>query len=254
MTREMDEKAYTVKQVAAMAGVTIKTLHHYDALGLLRPARVSTAGYRLYGRTELERLQQIMFYRELDVPLREIQLLLDGETDRAQVLHEQSILLRARRERLDRLIRTIDTSIHFAQRGEHMHAQNMFHGFATEEEWKQALEKHNKHVKDTYGTDLAKEPIDVPALNASAAEAKKFMDGMAEALRNKVPHNDPVVKELIKNHLAFLKEHGPETSPNGLAKQTAFFLDDTFHRDMPESQQTGLAYYLAAAATAYAAA
>ena len=252
MAREMDEKAYTVKQVAQLAGVTVKALHHYDALGLLRPASVSPAGYRLYGRKELERLQQILFYRELDVPLKDIQLLLDGETDRAQVLDQQRMLLQKRRARLDRVIDMIEDSIHFAQRGEHMDTHSMFHGFKTEEEWKQAMASHNKHVKDTYGVDLAKEPIDPQEMNASAAEAKKFMDSMAEALRNKAPYNSDEVQQLITEHLAFLQEHGPATSKEGFLKQTNFFLDDAFHRDMLESQQTGLAYYLAAAARAHA--
>ncbi|GGB40658.1 hypothetical protein GCM10011409_17690 [Lentibacillus populi] len=63
---------YTVKEMAKFANVTIKTLHHYHKIGLLYPYKVSEAGYRLYGMKELERLQQILFYRELDFPLKEI--------------------------------------------------------------------------------------------------------------------------------------------------------------------------------------
>ena len=63
---------YTVKQVAEMTGVTVKTLHHYHKIGLLLPCRVTEAGYRLYGEGELMRLQQILFYRELDFSLGDI--------------------------------------------------------------------------------------------------------------------------------------------------------------------------------------
>ncbi|XWX60162.1 MerR family transcriptional regulator [Desulfitobacterium sp. AusDCA] len=62
---------YTVKEVAELAGVTIKTLHHYHKIGLLLPCEITDAGYRLYGPKELERLQQILFYRELDFSLND---------------------------------------------------------------------------------------------------------------------------------------------------------------------------------------
>ncbi|HSX57272.1 MAG TPA: MerR family transcriptional regulator, partial [Sphingomonas sp.] len=62
----------TVRQVAKAARISVRTLHHYDAIGLLKPAHVGNNGYRYYGRTELLRLQQILFYRELGLPLGEI--------------------------------------------------------------------------------------------------------------------------------------------------------------------------------------
>jgi len=65
-------KELTVKQLAAISGVTVRTLHHYDEIGLLTPAHVGANGYRYYGRAELMRLQRILFHRELGVPLGEI--------------------------------------------------------------------------------------------------------------------------------------------------------------------------------------
>lgn len=65
---------YTVTEVARLAGVTVKALHHYHKIGLLKPCKVTEAGYRLYGTKELERLQQILFYRELDFSLEQIGL------------------------------------------------------------------------------------------------------------------------------------------------------------------------------------
>src|ERR1700722_14720372 len=72
-------KELTVKQLAAISGVTVRTLHHYDELGLLTPAAVGANGYRYYGREELLRLQRILFHRELGVPLGSIAALLDLE-------------------------------------------------------------------------------------------------------------------------------------------------------------------------------
>jgi DNA-binding transcriptional MerR regulator len=65
-------RAYTVNQLAKMAGVSVRTLHHYDHIGLLKPSSRTAAGYRLYERQDLLRLQQILFFKELDVPLDEI--------------------------------------------------------------------------------------------------------------------------------------------------------------------------------------
>ena len=70
-------KAYTVSQLAKMAGVSVRTLHHYDHIGLLKPSRRTEAGYRLYERQDLLRLQQILFFKELDLPLSEIRGILD---------------------------------------------------------------------------------------------------------------------------------------------------------------------------------
>lgn len=88
---------YTVKELSDLAKVTVKTLHHYHRIGLLLPHSVSDAGYRLYGEEELERLQQILFYRELDFPLKQIKQLLDGEPERLSILSSQKQLLQSNR-------------------------------------------------------------------------------------------------------------------------------------------------------------
>ena len=94
----------TVKEFAALTGVSIRTLHYYDEIGLLRPASVTDSGYRLYGQQELERLQQILFLRELRFSLKEIAQILDDPTfDKRQALHQHRQLLLLQRQRLDDL-------------------------------------------------------------------------------------------------------------------------------------------------------
>lgn len=95
----------TVHEVSARSGVTIRALRWYDKVGLLRPAALTAAGYRLYDEAALERLQQILLFRELDFPLKTIRAILDAPNfDRARALEQQITLLTMRRERLDRLI------------------------------------------------------------------------------------------------------------------------------------------------------
>lgn len=95
----------TVHEVSRLAGISVRTLHYYDRIGLLRPVQVSAAGYRLYDETNLERLQQILLFRELQFPLKEIQTILDSpDFERNRALEQQITLLRLKKEHLENLI------------------------------------------------------------------------------------------------------------------------------------------------------
>jgi hypothetical protein len=135
-----------------------------------------------------------------------------------------------------------------------MAAEELFKGFENEEEWNRALTEQNRHLKDEYGMEpMTVEASEVAGLNEQAAEAAKFMTEMGLALREGAKHSDDRVRECIRRHLAFLNAHGHPTSAEDFAAQSRFFLQDDFHRSMLESQQTGLAYYLVAAADSFAA-
>ncbi|HEL1828595.1 TPA: MerR family transcriptional regulator [Streptococcus suis] len=89
---------WTVKQVSQLTGLTVRTLHHYDQIGLLKPAFVAENGYRYYNQENLARLQEILLFRELDFPLKDIQPLLDvTEVNRQQVLRDHITLLELKR-------------------------------------------------------------------------------------------------------------------------------------------------------------
>ena len=100
----------TVHQVSELAGVTVRALQYYDRLGLLPPAGLTRAGYRLYDEAALERLQQILLFRELEFPLKEIKRILNSPNyDRNKALEQQIELLTIKREHIDRLIRMAQT-------------------------------------------------------------------------------------------------------------------------------------------------
>lgn len=101
-----------IKEFAALVGVSVRTLHYYDEIGLLAPASVDTqSGYRYYDDASLARMQEILFYRELDFPLKEIAALLASPNyDKTQALAAQKELLILKRNRLDRLIAAIDSA------------------------------------------------------------------------------------------------------------------------------------------------
>lgn len=121
---------YTVQRLARLAGVSARTLRYYDQIGLLCPRRQSSSGYRLYGGEEVDRLQQILFYRELGMPLEEIAALLDDPAfDPLDALRRHQRGLRERRDRLNTLIATVERTIEAKERSESMSDSDKFAGF-----------------------------------------------------------------------------------------------------------------------------
>lgn len=99
----------TVKELSKLTGISARTLHYYDEIGLLAPTEKSEAGYRLYDGQALEKLQQILFFREFDIPLKDIKAVMDNPAlDRNALLQMQRDMLAAKKERLERLIASID--------------------------------------------------------------------------------------------------------------------------------------------------
>jgi len=122
--------AYTIKEIANLAGVTTRTLRYYDEIGLLSPVNISENGYRLYDHGSLLRLQQIMFFRELDVPLEEIQRVInqpDFDVKAALEAHRES--LQGKRARVDALIETLDQTIATLKGEWIMSDHEFFNGF-----------------------------------------------------------------------------------------------------------------------------
>lgn len=243
---------YTVKEVAKLSGVTIKALHYYHKIGLLQPREITDAGYRLYGEKELERLQLILFYRELDFSLVDIKKSLEDEPIRLACLAKQQELLFARRQRLDRLLETINESIILGKEGRVMDKTEMFQGF-NKEEWKEALSEQRGYLKDQFGYELPEvQEAQVGDMNKQAMESQEFITRIKDALNDSWKADDKRIQEILKDHILFLNKHGHKTDAKSFAAQTRFFLDDDFHRCMLESQQIGLAYFLYVAADMYA--
>lgn len=137
---------YTVKQLAQLAGITPRTLRYYHRIGLLSPVRLSQAGYRIYGPEQVDRLQQILFYRALDFPLEEIKQLLDSPSfHRLEALQGHLAALKARRSQLDGLIQTVEKTLKQEQGGYTMTDQEKFEGL------KQTLIQRNE---ETYGQEV----------------------------------------------------------------------------------------------------
>ena len=125
--------ALTVSQVARLTGVSVRALHHYDEIGLLRPSGRSGAGYRLYSELDLERLQQVLFFRALELPLEEIhRIMTDPQFDVAAALRMQRQMLSEKAVRLGALVEKVDAAIARLEGGRAMNEhemKQMFYGF-----------------------------------------------------------------------------------------------------------------------------
>lgn len=141
-------KQYSVKQLAKLAGVSVRTLHLYDELNLLKPATRTEARYRMYGEAELLRLQQILFYKELDFPLQAIaEILNDPRFDLIQALESHKVALYQRQERIKTLLVTVDKTIHSLKTEQMLSHEELYEGLP-----KETAETYRKEAMTKYGT------------------------------------------------------------------------------------------------------
>lgn len=133
-----------INEVAKLTGVTIRTLHYYDGIGLLKPSQITEAGYRLYDENALSMLQQILFFKELDFPLNEIKEIMDNpEFDITEALQYHKELLIKKRERINKLIKLVEKTL----KGE----SNMSFKEFDMTEIENAKNKYSKEVKERWG-------------------------------------------------------------------------------------------------------
>lgn len=146
---------YAIQELAALAGVTTRTLRWYDRIGLLKPSRTAENGYRYYGPAEVNRLQDIMYYRALGVELSRIKEYLDAPSfDRLGALRSHLTALQGERQRLEQLIQSVEETIDAEEKGETMKDEKKFEAFKqrTVEENEQ---KYGREVRERYGDAAA---------------------------------------------------------------------------------------------------
>lgn len=132
---------FTVKQLSDLAGITPRTLHHYDRIGLLKPTKVGDNGYRYYGEESLLKLQQILIYRELEMPLEDIRKIMGRrDFEILTALENHKMELSKKMTRLEHLIATVDNTIMHLKGQKNMSDKQLFEGFTEEEQEKYAAE------------------------------------------------------------------------------------------------------------------
>lgn len=145
---------YRIKEVAKLAGISVRTLHYYDECSLLVPSQRSSNGYRLYSEDDLMRLQQIMLLKELDFSIKEIKGLLDNPNfDYAHALKKQRELLLLKRQRIDNILNTLDDTLAHVKGEKDMNNEERFEAFDMEH-IEDMQKKYKKEVEEKYSKEV----------------------------------------------------------------------------------------------------
>jgi MerR family transcriptional regulator, thiopeptide resistance regulator len=197
---------FTVKQLSKLAGVTPRTLHHYDEIGLLKPSRVGDNGYRYYGEESLLRLQQILFYRELGIPLEDIKKIMGRrDFDVLGALHNHKEALQKQVTRLNRLISTVDNTIIHLKGNTTMSDKAYFEGFSEEEQEKYAAEAEQLYdAESVRESDRKWKAYPVAKKEAIMAEGKAVYTDMIAAMPKGAASKDvQTIVERWRKHLEY---------------------------------------------------
>jgi DNA-binding transcriptional MerR regulator len=194
------QRSYTVKELAEMAGISARTLHYYDEIGLLTPKCQTKNQYRKYEHRHLLKLQQILFFRELDFLLEQIKTVLESpDFDVRAALSAQREMLAARRERIAQLIHTIDKTILQLEGEENMQDKDLYLGFSEEKQ-----KEYEKEVQEKYGDEPLN--ISIKRWNSLTKEQQKEMIAKGNQFHHKIADamplgfDSPEVMELMRQY------------------------------------------------------
>lgn len=262
--REMGGKdmhrEYTVHQLAGLAGVSARTLRYYDGIGLLKPARVTEAGYRLYGGAEVDRLQQILLYRAMGMELSRIARVLDQPGfDRRKALREHLAALEEQQERTARLIHTVRQTIEKEEGRITMTDQEKFEGL------KRTLVEENeaqygREVRERYG-DPAADAANARMLGLNAEEyaAMRTLDeeiraGLAAAVKAGLSADSPAAQTLAEKHRDWLAYTWGTVEPAAHAALAQGYVEDARFTAYYDAETPGCAALLCEAVRLFEAA
>ena len=248
------QTTYTIQQLADLAGVSVRTLHHYDAIGLLSPTRAKRNGYRTYEEKDLFALQQILFFRELDFPLNDIKKIMSSPGfDMAEALRDQRKLIELKRERLGRLIKTIDKTIKTIHNETTMDNKELYDNFGTEE-----MEALAQEAKERWGhTDAYKESeqklrtMDKAGWDKIKQEGHDILSKGAALIERGISPDSPEAEALIAEHYRHL--HNFYTPSYEMYKGLAdmYVTDPRFrahfeqyHKDLPQFMHDAMIHYI----------
>ena len=236
----------TVHEVSERTGVSVRTLHHYDAIGLLTPAEVTQAGYRLYDDRSLKRLHSILFFRELQFSLKEIKDILDDPGfDPQKALDQQIRLLELQRERIDRIIK----------QAKEMKKGDKTMGFDIFDH--KEIEQYKQEAKEKWGGTEAYKEAERKAAGRTTEQESGVAEGLMDvfrefgALRN-LPPEDPAVQEKAAHLQQYITNHYYACTKEilkGLGQM--YVCDERFRGNIDRAAGEGTAEFVSKAIAAY---
>lgn len=240
---------YTVQQLSKLAGVTARTLRYYDEIGLLKPARVNAAGYRFYGPVEVDKLQQILFYRELGMSLKVIKEIVNAPSfNREKALREHREKLLQKRKQLDLLIANVEKTIAATEGRIKMSDQEKFEGFK-QRILEENERKYGQEIRAKYGHEAVERSYQKfkAMTQEQYQELTELSTKLMETLEAAYQTGDPG-GELAQNaadlHRQWLCYYWDRYSPEAHAGLAQMYVDDERFTAYYDQKQPGLAAFL----------
>ncbi|WP_144119998.1 MerR family transcriptional regulator [Catellatospora sichuanensis] len=239
--------AYTVGKVAELAGVTVRTLHHYDEIGLLSPSERSATGYRRYVEADLERLQQILYYRELEFSLEEIAAILDDpQSDATAHLRRQHELLTGRIKRMQEMVTAIEFAMEAKKVGVNLTPEERFEVFGDFNP-----DDHTEEVEQRWGgTDAYKESSRRTARYTkddwlrNKQENEDWGRRFTELMDSGAPAESPEAMDLVEEHRQLISRWFYECSYEIHTGLADMYLADERFMATYEAIKPGMTQYL----------
>jgi DNA-binding transcriptional MerR regulator len=240
---------YTVQKLGNLAGISTRTLRYYDEIGILKPARINSSGYRIYGEAEVDRLQQILFYRELGVSLESIRdIVIAPSFDGANALREHHERLLEKRQQLDMLIANVEKTIAVTEGRIKMADREKFEGF------KQKMiddneKKYGKEIREKYGNDtVEKSNKKLKNMTQEQYEGltnleKQVKEVLAEAFETGDPASE-LAQKAADLHKQWLSYSWPQYSKEAHAGLAQMYVDDERFKAYYDEKQPGSAEFL----------
>jgi MerR family transcriptional regulator, thiopeptide resistance regulator len=239
---------WSTAEVARMAGISSRTLRHYDHVGLLAPASTGTGGLRWYGRNELLRLQHVRLLRELGLGLDDVADVLDGATDEVDALRRHRERLLSEADRLLRLADTVEKTIKERTGGTTVAAEELFDGFRHDPYAAEARERWGEQAVEAQRRAAS---WDEATATRVRDEGEAIHQELAEALRAGSAPDDPAVQAVVARHHAWVS-HFWTPDAAAYAGLGRLYVDDERFTATIDAHEPGLAAYLCAAIATYA--
>lgn len=240
-----------ISEVAKMSGVTVRTLHYYDEIELLKPSETTEAGYRMYSSEDLERLQQILFFRELDFPLNEIkEIMLNPNYDKNEALNKHKEFLIEKRKRIDGLITLIDKTI----KGDNNMSFKEFDNSKIEENKR----KYAEEVKNRWGNTDAYKEYEKKTSSYDGNSWNEINEGMVEILkefadnREEDPNSD-IIQSLVEKWQSYITSNFYNCTKEILSCLGLMYIGDERFKENIDKYGEGTAEFMAKAIEIYCA-
>ncbi len=246
-------KLYTVKQLSDLAEVSVRTLHHYDEIGVLKPSKVGANNYRYYDDAALLRLQQILFYREIGLELMQIKEILDSANfDLVAALRSHRTVLQEKINRLNNLVSTVDSTIMHLAGEMNMKKKRLFEAFSEEKQ-----KQYEREARLQWGPDTVNQSIKLwnsysdAQKKAIMEEGGQIYNDLTDALEAGKAPQSPEVQDILQRwheHLRYFYEPTLEVLRGlgqGYNSDPGFIETFTkFHPDLPQYLEDSITQYV----------